>query len=122
MSTPYGEVYLLTCSTNGKQYVGQTTYGASHRWAQHCQTAKLGRGYIIGKAIRKYGEHVFALKVLDTAATQAELDAKEVYWIAEIGTVAPGGTTFRRVATGAVRARRPGVGRAQRKRVRDAAG
>jgi len=91
MSTPYGEVYLITNKVTGKQYVGQTTYGVAHRWRQHCETATRGRGYVIGKAIRKYGADAFTLKVLDTAATQTELDAKETQWIASVGSLVPQG-------------------------------
>lgn len=91
MTTPYGEVYVLTCTTNGKQYVGQTTHGAAKRWEQHCDTAKRGGGYFIGKAIRKYGSGNFTLKVLGTADTQEDLDSREVHWIQELNVLAPNG-------------------------------
>jgi group I intron endonuclease len=91
MTAPYGEVYLLTCTANGKQYVGQTTYGVAHRCEQHCDNANRGRGYLIGKALRKYGPDAFTVEVLDTAANQVELDAKEIHLIATKGSLVPHG-------------------------------
>lgn len=91
VAKPYGEIYVLTCTVSGKQYVGQTTEGAANRWAQHCSNAKRGRGYYIGRAIRKYGPESFTVQLLDTANDQAELDAKEIHWISTLGSMAPNG-------------------------------
>lgn len=68
MIRPFGEVYLLTNTVNGKQYVGQTTRGAKYRWRDHQHDAKRrGNKSVLGRAIRKYGATSFTITVLDFA-------------------------------------------------------
>ena len=69
---PYGEVYVVTCSINGKQYVGQTTQGAEKRWVTHCGDTKAGRGFLLSRAIRKYGLENFTMRVEATALETKE--------------------------------------------------
>lgn len=87
---PYGEVYLITCLTDGKQYVGQTTRGTMVRWTQHKASVTKGR-YPLQRAMVAHGIENFSLAVLGTAQDQKDLDAKEVHWIATLGTLSPGG-------------------------------
>ena len=90
MTQPFGEVYLLTNTVNGKQYVGQTTRGAKYRWRDHQHDAKRrGNKSVLGRAIRKYGATSFTLMVLDFAYDPSELDAKEIHWISTKGTLSP---------------------------------
>lgn len=91
MTQPFGEIYLLTNITNGKQYIGQTTRGARRRWSQHILEAKQGTNRILCHAIRKYGAGAFTLAVIDTADNHDDLDAKEIYWIKTQGSLSPGG-------------------------------
>jgi len=41
-SKPFGVVYLITNTVNGKVYVGQTTVGVSKRWKGHKDEARKG--------------------------------------------------------------------------------
>lgn len=92
MTRPFGEVYLLTNTVNGKQYVGQTTRGAKYRWRDHQHDAKRrGNKSVLGRAIRKYGATSFTITVLDFAYDPSELDAKEIHWISTKGTLSPNG-------------------------------
>ena len=102
MSTPYGEVYLITNKVTGKQYVGQTTQGVSKRWADHQKSARNGVGFPICRAVAKYGPDAFTVLVLDTADHQDDLDAKEIRWIADKGSLAPHGYNLRGGGSGGV--------------------
>ena len=87
---PYGEVYVITCALNGKQYVGQTTRGTMARWAQH-KACVVKPKYPLHRSLMAYGVDNFSLAVVDTATTQEELDAKEIHWIATLMTLSPNG-------------------------------
>lgn len=82
----YGIVYLIECRASGKSYVGQTTQRLSKRIAQHRVSQ-----FPLGHAMRKYGNDSFLVTVLDRCSSRAGLDAAERAWIADVGTVAPGG-------------------------------
>jgi group I intron endonuclease len=88
---PYGEVYVVTCSINGKQYVGQTTCGAEKRWQQHKALARSGKGFLLSKSITKYGVDLFSISVVDSVCNQEELDEKERSWIQKLNTQTPNG-------------------------------
>jgi group I intron endonuclease len=87
----YGEVYVVTCSVNGKQYVGQTTSGAEKRWYKHQRDACTGRGRLLAMAIRKYGVENFRMEVADTATSLEDLNVKEIALIAGLNSRSPHG-------------------------------
>lgn len=95
----YGEIYLITCWVNRKQYVGQTTQGIDYRWSNHKCRAKNSL-WPIGRAIALYGADTFSIEVIDTAQNQKELDEKEIRWIKDLGTVAPVGFNLARGGIG----------------------
>jgi len=85
-STPiFGEVYVHTCTVNGKSYVGQTTVGVSKRWAEHVRHSRLAKcadfRYPFSRAVRKYSPESFESQVLAVASSKAELDNLEKIWI-----------------------------------------
>lgn len=109
-------VYLITCNVNGKLYVGQTRELLWDRWRGH-RNAALGapeQSYkartAIGRAMRKYGVDCFVLSVLEICANPDDLDAREAYWIAALGTLRPRG--YNLTAGGNTSPRVPEIGAA----------
>ena len=84
-------IYLLHNTVNGKGYVGQTTGTLTKRLYGHKWDSTKKRGRIIHRAIAKYGFDSFKVSVLKTCASQEELDAEEIRFISELGTLAPKG-------------------------------
>lgn len=80
-------VYVVTNSVNGKQYVGQTKYGAEFRWKQHVQAANRGQGHVLGNAIRKYGAENFKIEVAVRCESIDELWKHETRLIEELKTI-----------------------------------
>ena len=63
-TTKKGCIYIHTCLTTGKSYVGQTTQTMDKRWASHCKRAITGSNTHFHRAIRKYGVDNWSHKVL----------------------------------------------------------
>lgn len=89
-------VYLLTCTVNGKRYVGQSETDLETRWKWHvassrCPTSAGYRKMAVVRAIAKRGPESFERKVLEECPTQSELDAAEIRWIAELDTFGKNG-------------------------------
>lgn len=89
-SKPYGEVYVITCTVNGKQYVGQTTRGAGKRWKEHQINARHHHSHF-HHSLKLYGASNFTMGVVDRADTFEELNEKERHWISILGTLTPNG-------------------------------
>lgn len=89
---PYGVIYVITNTVNGKQYVGQTTReDPIVRWKAHVSLARgRGKSYICA-AIRKYGEEAFRFEVISSANDQEHLNFDEALAIVSLGTMAPNG-------------------------------
>jgi group I intron endonuclease len=80
-------IYCIKHTESGKQYVGQSI-NCFERWKQHITPRKKSAG--IKGAIMKYGVDAFEFKILEECKRE-ELNEREVYWIAELGTLSPGG-------------------------------
>lgn len=78
--TKYGRIYIIKNKINNKVYVGQTTVSIKLRFQNHLSAARHGKDYIIGKAIRKYGEENFYVELLEECLKE-ELNDREIYWI-----------------------------------------
>lgn len=61
------------------------------RWARHLGDARRRPTSALHHAIRKYGPESFRLRVLEYGMGWGMLCAREVFWIAKLGTLAPGG-------------------------------
>jgi group I intron endonuclease len=87
----YGLVYLLTCSVNGKKYVGQTVQTERARFKGHLSGAntnhKTRRAMPLAAAIRKYGEQNFTVSTLCVCLNQDELDLMEDMYIVLFDTM-----------------------------------
>lgn len=83
-SKPYGVVYCIENTVNGKRYVGQTVQPVSKRWASHqthdCCSA-------LFRAIRKHGAASFEIFVLDSADSKEHLDTLEDFYIRLLSTI-----------------------------------
>ena len=79
--TEYGRIYIIKNKVNNKVYVGQTHVSIKLRFQNHLSAARRGLDYVIGKAIRKYGEDKFYVELLEEC-TAEELNDREKYWIA----------------------------------------
>jgi len=86
-------IYKVTNRINGKVYIGQTKNSLEERWKRHCADSvcwwKEGRGKL-QRAIHACGRENFTVEQIDVAADKEEANAKEVYWIAQYGSVENG--------------------------------
>lgn len=78
--TKYGRIYIIRNTVNDKVYVGQTHVSIKLRFQNHLSAARRGLDYVIGKAIRKYGEDKFYVELLEECLVE-ELNEREQYWI-----------------------------------------
>ncbi len=78
--TRYGRIYIIRNTVNDKVYVGQTHVSIKLRFQNHLSAARRGLDYVIGKAIRKYGEDKFYVELLEECLIE-ELNEREQYWI-----------------------------------------
>lgn len=85
------EVYLVTCKTNGKQYVGKTKHSTEGRWKLHLKHARGGSPMLLQRAIRKHGEENFTVVKIAECETAEELNQLEIEKIAELNTRIPFG-------------------------------
>lgn len=81
MTQPYGYIYLITNTVNGKRYVGQTKQGLKERFYQHKSASKRSQ-LPLSKAIRKYGILAFTIEELEQCPDLETLNLAEVKWIA----------------------------------------
>lgn len=88
---PGWQIYRITNTVNGKAYIGQTTKTAEARFKEHLYVAKTQPSdWHFAKAIRKYGDTVWKVEVIDFAFSAAEAHEKECALIAEHNTVVAG--------------------------------
>ena len=78
--TKYGRIYIIKNTINNKVYIGQTKVSLKLRFQSHLSAARNGKDYIIGKALRKYGEENFYIELLEECTIE-ELNEREKYWI-----------------------------------------
>jgi group I intron endonuclease len=84
-------VYVVTNTVNGKQYVGITAGPVTRRWASHLYHTRRGSNLLFHRAIRKYGAHVFALECVATTDSYSSLCVFEIAFIDALGSRSPGG-------------------------------
>ena len=80
-------IYAFKNKINHKIYVGQTIRTFEKRTGEHLRKRKTA----FDKALHKYGIENFEYRIIDTAKTIDELNAKEIFWIKKLNTIAPGG-------------------------------
>lgn len=92
--TKSGFIYEIKCLETDKSYIGQTRYSVEYRWNSHLKRARVpssaARNTCFLRALRKYPATSFVVMTLETCPVE-HLDSREKHWIAERGTIAPGG-------------------------------
>jgi len=81
-------IYKLTCTTNGKAYIGYS-YQPEKRFFDHSKTESF-----IGRAIRKYGLDNFTMSILDQVTSESEVGLLEIHYIKIHATKHPHGYNF----------------------------
>lgn len=79
----YGYIYLTTNLVNGLIYVGQ------HVATQFEPEKYIGSGTAFRKALKEFKRENFKCELLEEAFSQADLDAKETYWIDHLEAMNP---------------------------------
>lgn len=79
-------VYLISHRLTGKAYVGKTKRTLEQRWREHLQASRSGSDLLLSRALRKHGPEAFLVTVLEGCADEVELDERERWWIAKLGT------------------------------------
>lgn len=85
-SKPYGVIYCITNTVNGKKYIGQTVQPLGKRWRMHKQSKSCR---LLHRAIDKHGADAFTVDVLDGCESKEALDSAELMWILKLDTVDP---------------------------------
>ena len=73
-------IYKITCKANGKCYIGQTQATLAKRWNDHLYDSKK-KGFLLYRAMRKYGVGCFSIEAIETVETTTELNDRERYWV-----------------------------------------
>lgn len=77
-------IYLITNIVTRKTYVGMTTDNIHNRFSNHKSAARRGSECTIHRAIRKYGDNVFTIELLESVEDQNDLPNREIHWIAKL--------------------------------------
>lgn len=87
------EVYVITNSKNGKQYVGVTTRGHKNRFANHVWHSRKNSGNCsaLYLAMRKHGADCFSVELIESCRDFEHMNERERYWIKAMGTTSPNG-------------------------------
>ena len=75
-------VYKITCTANGKVYIGSTV-DLCNRWREHRNKLRAGQGISkhFQNAWNKYGESAFTFEVVELVMFVEELRDREQYWL-----------------------------------------
>lgn len=79
-------IYKITNTNNGKIYIGKTTKTIEQRFEKHCYNSKSMNTHLY-KSMRKHGVDNFIIEVIEEDSN----DEREIYWISEMGSLAPNG-------------------------------
>lgn len=74
-------VYIITCTVNGKIYIGSSSR-AKQRWREHRRELRRNKHHNqhLQRAWNKHGDHSFTFEVLEICAVE-KLIAREQYWL-----------------------------------------
>jgi group I intron endonuclease len=80
---PYGVIYCITNTVNGKKYIGQTVQSVRARWSAHQNSDYCAALY---RAIQKHGAEAFNVVEVASADSKEQLNELEVQFIRELKT------------------------------------
>lgn len=83
-------VYTITCTSNGKVYVGSSSRNVARRWTQHRNHLKTGKHHSppLQRAYDKYGKDAFVFELLEECEPQYCI-GREQYWLNELRAADP---------------------------------
>jgi group I intron endonuclease len=84
-------LYKITCSQNGKVYIGYTSKTIDERFKVHCENAKCKRNYALADAMRVYGIPAFTVELLLQCESHKEACEHEIRLIKELNSILPHG-------------------------------
>jgi predicted GIY-YIG superfamily endonuclease len=93
-------VYKISCSVNGKIYIGYTGKTAEERFKAHLLNARWRKKTALYDAIRAYGNDSFSVELLVECETHAQACAEEIKFIAELNSMLPNGYNMTRGGDG----------------------
>lgn len=86
------DVYMITCTENGKKYIGLTRRGYLKRFEQHLRDAFEGESNaVLHKAMRKHGMSSFGIDLVYQSDEVVMCGLVEQYLINSLGTLTPYG-------------------------------
>lgn len=85
-----GKVYKITNSINNKIYIGITSNALKQRFSNHKSDARRGKNTKLCKAIRKYGENKFTIKLLKEVENRKDLRNQEIKYILKYNSIENG--------------------------------
>lgn len=80
------QVYVIVNKLNGKMYVSSTERELKIRWQKHLAKTNEGSLCTLHKAIRKYGQDNFDIRMIEEYPTREAMLQGEVGWIAYFDT------------------------------------
>ena len=86
----YGYIYRITCLSNKKYYIGQTTQNPYFYFKETYVYGKGKERSHIANSIKKYGVDTLKFEVIDSAQNKEELDQLEDYYISYWDTINKG--------------------------------
>lgn len=79
-------IYLITCSLDGRQYVGKTEkFSIEERFRQHISASRKQKLTThIHRAIKMYGEENFSVSLLEVVTNSEHIDDREKFYISKL--------------------------------------
>lgn len=102
-----GQVYVITNTVNGMQYVGQSMKSGASRFKSFVKASWRGSNHILCKDMRKYDWKNFKVEILEEQPDRRSLLIREFFWIGELNTIYPNGYNKIRTLPGKQEPRRP---------------
>jgi len=82
-----GLIYTIICKANKKRYIGQTVKNVATRWKEHLkESVRNESNRPLYNALKKYGQSMFNIRILEEDIPVSKLSEREVYWIQQFDT------------------------------------